>query len=578
MMNINFLRKFKLKSRITFFLVLGIVTFTFIIIFLSRIFSVYIIQKYYYKHLKDIHSDIQEGIYMLLTNVNLSSVRLLQNQNIYDLLSNDKLSYYDKKKKLISYLNSLSINNYIGDIVIITKKGEIFNYNTKLNPLSFVTKDLLSQIEDRKNLFVWGPIIKDNQNNYLVLGKRYYNFYTSQYLGYLLMLIDENSIANICNKSKSSDIVSTLVIDQQNKIISHPESKYVGSIIFENWLLDSKKEFSYSLRTIDKRQFLVAISKPSENLERLNCRWFIVSLLPLSNLKEQLTKINVVIIWLVTITLILCVIIAIKAASSLTNPIKFLLNRINSIGQTKNVKPYIYKNLHDEIWELELAFEEMTKRISNLVETINHDMEKQRELELTALQSQINPHFLYNTLDAIAWIAKIKRQPEIENIVMALAKFYRISLHRGEKYIRLSDEIELVKNFIAIEKIRFPNKFDIKFEIAPETINMKILKFTVQPLVENSIKHGILPKKEKGFIIVKSMLVNEDLHIEVSDNGVGFEPSELDNLSKNSKGGYGLKNVDERLKIEYGKEYGLFISSEKNKGTTILIKVKARNE
>ncbi|ADQ05838.1 signal transduction histidine kinase, LytS [Caldicellulosiruptor hydrothermalis 108] len=577
-MKINFLRIFKLKSRITFFLVLGIVIFTFIIISFSRMFSEFIIQKYYYKHLKDIHSDIQEGIYLLLTNINLTSVRLLQNQDIYDLLSNTNLSYNEKEKKLTTYLNTLGINDYIGDIVIVTKKGEVFNFNTKVNPSLFITKELLSHIEDRRNLFVWGPVVKDNGNNYIVLGKRYYNFYTGQYLGYLLMLIDENSIAKICNKSKSSDIVSTLVIDQQNKIISHPESKYVGSIIFENWLSDAKKEFSYSLRTINEGQFLVAISRPSENLERLNCRWFIVSLLPLSNLKEQLTKINVVIIWLVLITLILCVIIAIKAASSLTNPIRFLLNRINSIGQTKNVKPYIYKNLHDEIWELELAFEEMTKRISNLVETINHDMEKQRELELTALQSQINPHFLYNTLDAIAWIAKIKKQPEIENIVMALAKFYRISLHRGEKYIRLSDEIELVKNFVAIEKIRFPNKFDIEFEIAPETMDMKILKFTVQPLVENSIKHGILPKKEKGLIVVKSMLVNEDLHIEVSDNGVGFDPSELDNLSKNSRGGYGLKNVDERLKIEYGKEYGLFISSEKNKGTTILIKIKAKSE
>lgn len=577
-MKINFLRKFRLKSRITFFLVLGIVIFTFIIIYFSRMFSEFIIQKYYYKHLKDIHSNIQEGIYLLLTNINLTSVRLLQNQDIYELLSNEKLSYNEKKKKLIAYLNTLRINDFIGDIIIVTKKGEVFNFNIKLNPSVFITKDLLLKIEDRRNLFVWGPIVKDNGNNYIVLGKRYYNFYTGQYLGYLLMLIDENSIAKICNKSKSSDMVSTLVIDQQNKIISHPESKYVGSIIFENWLSDSKKEFSYSLRTINEGQFLVAISRPSENLERLNCRWFIVSLLPLSNLKEQLTKINIVIIWLVIITLILCVIIAIKAASSLTNPIRFLLNRINSIGQTKNVKPYIYKNLHDEIWELELAFEEMTKRISNLVETINYDMEKQRELELTALQSQINPHFLYNTLDAIAWIAKIKKQTEIENIVMALAKFYRISLHRGEKYIRLSDEIELVKNFVAIEKIRFPNKFDIEFEIAPETKDLKILKFTVQPLVENSIKHGILPKKEKGLIIVKSMLVNEDLHIEVSDNGVGFDLSELDNLSKNSRGGYGLKNVDERLKIEYGKEYGLFISSEKNKGTTILIKIKAKSE
>lgn len=577
-MKINFLRIFKLKSRITFFLVLGIVIFTFTIISFSRTFSVYIIQKYYYKHLKDIHSDIQEGIYLLLTNVNLTSVRLLQNQDIYDLLSNEKLSYNEKKEKLIAYLNTLRINDYIGDIVIVTKKREVFNFNTKLNPSVFITKDLLLHIEDRRNLFVWGPIVKDNGNNYVVLGKRYYNFYTGQYLGYLLILIDENSIAKICNKSKSSDIVSTLIIDQQNKIISHPESKYVGNIIFENWLSDAKKEFSYSLRTINQSQFLVAISRPSENLERLNCKWFIVSLLPLSNLKNQLTKINIIIMWLVFVTLILCIVIAIKAASSLTNPIRFLLNRINSIGQTKNVKPYIYKNLHDEIWELELAFEEMTKRISNLVETINYDMEKQRELELTALQSQINPHFLYNTLDAIAWIAKIKKQPEIENIVMALAKFYRISLHRGEKYIRLSDEIELVKNFVAIERMRFPNKFDIEFEIAPETMNMKILKFTVQPLVENSIKHGILPKKEKGLIIIKSMLNNGDLYIEVSDNGVGFDLSELDNLSKNSKGGYGLKNVDERLKIEYGKEYGLSISSEKNKGTTILIKIKAKSE
>lgn len=197
-------------------------------------------------------------------------------------------------------------------------------------------------------------------------------------------------------------------------------------------------------------------------------------------------------------------------------------------------------------------------------------------MELVALQAQINPHFLYNTLDAIGWIAKLKKQTDIEQMVIALARFFRLSLHKGDKFITLEEEIQLVQSFVTIEQMRAPDKFDISYNIPEELKDIKILKIITQPLVENAIKHGISRKRGKGKIEVNACRTDNGLRLEVMDDGAGFDMSSTDFWVQGSslrRSGYGLRNVDERIKLEYGREYGLEIMSEVNLGTTAVITV-----
>jgi two-component system sensor histidine kinase YesM len=190
---------------------------------------------------------------------------------------------------------------------------------------------------------------------------------------------------------------------------------------------------------------------------------------------------------------------------------------------------------------------------------------------------QINPHFLYNTLDTIAWLAKLKNEKDIENLVLSLAKFFRLSLHKGDKFIKIKEEVDLVKSFLEIEKIRFPELFDVEYEIADEVKEIETLKLIFQPIVENAIKHGFSDIDYRGKITIRAELKENDIFFEIEDNGKGFDADEdlfADDKLLTGLGGYGLKNVDERIKLEYGRDYGVSVLSVVGTGTKVQIKIK----
>lgn len=224
---------------------------------------------------------------------------------------------------------------------------------------------------------------------------------------------------------------------------------------------------------------------------------------------------------------------------------------------------------------MEKNYDELMETIFELMEKNRREMEMQRKFELYALQMQVNPHFLYNTLDAIAWMAKIKKQPEIEKLVLNLANFFRLSLHKGDKYVTVNHEIELVKAYLEINEIRFPGKVEVSFDLEEGIGEYKILKLLIQPIVENSLKHAF--PEGSGKILIRAHADGDDLFFEISDDGVGFDvPSDI-LASKEEEEilhGYGLYNVNERIRLEYGEGYGLKIQSQKGAGTKIKMKLK----
>ncbi|UUZ80247.1 sensor histidine kinase [Paenibacillus sp. P26] len=200
-------------------------------------------------------------------------------------------------------------------------------------------------------------------------------------------------------------------------------------------------------------------------------------------------------------------------------------------------------------------------------------------MELIAHQAQINPHFLYNTLDAIGWLAKIHKQNEIEKMVIALSSFYRLSLHKGDKYITVEEEIGIVQSYVAIEALRFPGKFEVQYDIAEDILAFKMLKIIIQPLIENAIKHGISGKRGKGLVTIRGYRSGDSLRFEITDDGAGFDVGTFKKQGEPRPykgGGYGIRNVNERIQLEYGFGYGVEIRSTVGAGTTSVVTVRIK--
>lgn len=572
----KFLRKFNIKPRLMASLIIGIVVISAALSYSSRIYSEYLVKKQLFNYLKVTQSEIGLGLEYTLDEANSLAIRLLENDSIYNLLSDKSLPSMEKQKRLREILNNLSIDKQIiGEIFILTKDGNKYNFSYNDNNLQEPDDAFTKQIKDINPTLMWGPIIKDsNGDAYLLAYKKYRNFFTEQDLGYLVLYIRESAINNIYNR-KTPYSGYSFIMSNDNNIISHPDKTKVGSIIFDYDIFNIDDNFQHYSKVLNNESSIIAISKFDDKIGRLNCNWKIVSIIKESTLFSIIRKINYYIALIVSIISLLALFISLKISSQIVNPIKRLKKKLKNFGKEDTINLAFYSKTGDEIWALEKSYNDMTSRISNLIQKNNEEKEKQRELELIALQAQINPHFLYNTLDAIGWIAKLKKQKDIEKLVLALAGFFRISLHKGDKFITVSEEIELVKSFVTIDLIRFPDKFDIKFNIDEDILDLKILKITLQPIVENAIKHGLSPKSEYGHIIVKGKRIHNGILLEVIDDGIGFNPTEvfLNEIEEQKLSGYGLKNVDERIKLEYGNEYGIKIYSEINVGTTVEIRL-----
>ena len=229
-----------------------------------------------------------------------------------------------------------------------------------------------------------------------------------------------------------------------------------------------------------------------------------------------------------------------------------------------------------EVRELSNSFGHMVVRIQRLMSTVRQEEIDLRKTELKALQAQINPHFLYNTLDSIAWMCERGRNTDAVNMVHALARLFRISISRGNELIPIAKELEHAESYLQIQKYRYKNQFTYTFEVDPACLEYYCNKITLQPIIENAINHGLDLMVDEGQITVQVCQEGEDILFRVRDNGVGMSREQVDAILHHSPGdrtGIGIKNVDDRLKIYFGKEYGLWITSELDVGTCVEIRM-----
>ena len=227
----------------------------------------------------------------------------------------------------------------------------------------------------------------------------------------------------------------------------------------------------------------------------------------------------------------------------------------------------------------------MSEHLEELVRQIKEDERKMRYAELRLLQEQINPHFLYNTLDTIVWLVEGNDSEKAVNMVVSLSEFFRIVLSKGKEIITIKEEEQHIRSYLEIQQVRYQDILDYDIQIEPEIYPYEILKLTLQPLVENALYHGIKTKRAKGMILVTGKMEDDKIYFDVKDNGVGMNEAELASLRskilkpcKETDSGFGLANVNERIRMNFGLEYGITIHSKQGEGTLVQVVIPARTK
>ena len=309
--------------------------------------------------------------------------------------------------------------------------------------------------------------------------------------------------------------------------------------------------------------------------------WKVVGVTPKNVVSLNSIKTRLFIVFLITLILSVLAVINSYISSRITNPIKELEKSVGMLEEGNLDTPVLIGGSY-EIQHLGNSIKNMAKQIRVLMADIVSEHEAKRKQEFDALQSQINPHFLYNTLDIIVWMIENEQKNEAVKAVTALARFFRISLSKGKSIILVQDELEHVRNYLMIQHMRFKNKFSYEIHVEEKCMELTSLKLILQPLVENAIYHGMEFMDGEGEIIINVYRLEDDLYFTVSDNGLGMTKEQVESLftgqagSTSKKGsGIGVKNVNERIKLYFGEAYGLTISSEPDEGTTITIHLPA---
>ena len=300
-----------------------------------------------------------------------------------------------------------------------------------------------------------------------------------------------------------------------------------------------------------------------------------------SNLELRARNTLILTMLILAVVLVAIVMMTRTITRSVTKPIRELCNATRQVAKG-NFSPAEIES-GDEIQVLTNSFNDMTGEIQYLIENVKKEQKNLRDTELRLLQAQITPHFLYNTLDAIVWMAEGGQDKEVVSMVTALSEFFRTTLSEGRDSITIREEEAHIRSYLEIQEFRYADIMEYEIRIDPSLYNYYILKLTLQPLVENALYHGIKNKRGKGKILVSGCEKDEKIFLRVQDNGIGMDEAELLLLRKKLNGedvserGFGLGNVNERIRLNYGPEYGLSFESTKTEGTVATVCIPKNN-
>ena len=378
-------------------------------------------------------------------------------------------------------------------------------------------------------------------------------------------------IEDLCKGIQLEDKGYIFITDETGNLIYHPRQNliYSGLKIEPIDQVMACKE-NYFITQIDEDEYVYTIAQSGAT------GWRAIGVV---KTKDLLTYNSIARNTYFTVTMIiLCIAIAlsIQLSKRITKPIRILENAMkrSEIGEFESAEIEVLEN--NEIGRLGRTFNIMNRKIQQLIEEKVQDEKLKRQSELRALQAQINPHFLYNTLDSIIWMAEGGKNKEVVKMTSALARFLRQSISNERETISIEQEISYVESYLNIQKMRYRDQLNYTIDVSEEIRSYHIIKLVIQPLIENAIYHGIKYKNGEGNILIRGNEKNGKVMLEVRDDGIGMDEETLSNIFKKKENklkhnGVGVYNVYSRLKLRYGSESEIFYESMPDKGTRVKI-------
>lgn len=436
-----------------------------------------------------------------------------------------------------------------------------------------------TQVEKRENLKgEWLPteyFDRQGTSDYYLFTyrKRLMDFYTARYVGTFLMGVNELVLSDICQEAQITPDRSTnynFIVDRDNRIISHYDKSRIGANLndmagWEQVVLNSGRDIQMvKENNEDKAVVLVDIPKTS---------WRLAGVLDNDYIVKEIRNFQKI-IWMITLCLMILGGFFIWILSRrLSASVKQVVNTMKEV-RGGEMSAHMEMEGKNEISIIANQFNKMMKKINNQMDEIKMAGEKEKEAEIRALEAQINPHFIYNTLDSIHWLAIENGEDEISEMLSEFAQILRYQISGSNAVVELKDELEYLKKYLFLQKIRFMDNFEYTIDCEEGILDCHIHKMIFQPLIENAIIHGYANIRRGGFLRINIYHVDDDrICFSIMDNGRGMSPEKVSEVfeGEGDRPSIGVSNVLSRLKLYYGENYRLEVNSEENKGTSIEI-------
>ncbi|OCT15097.1 hypothetical protein A8709_13380 [Paenibacillus pectinilyticus] len=531
--------------------------------------------SYFDNYIREINSILSEETYSADT---LNYLRLL---NSNDASIEDHSEILDRMAAQLDYIISFK-SNLVNSIMILPadhnkypiSRGK-YNYITAFSG-DYRDSPMYKQTIGIKGHEVWDFSVNENSNNYFATASSVLiNQSENQVLGIAVIFLNVDMIKEIFDNANSSNGGVYVVMDQKNQIIYDSDNSQIGQRYSDTALLNRIGNLSSGSFKAD----LGGVKNVVTVYTSANSGWKIINAVPYKNIVKDVNQIAKITLWVASLCLLVVFLIAIKIYFSLYNPIKKLSSSMNKLGKT-NLNIQVQTNRTDEIGLLTNRFNYMTDRITMLIDDVEKEQIQKKENEIKALQSQITPHFIYNTLNAVKAVVLMGRNDNANEMITDLISLLKAAAKNTSEFIELEEELDYVKSYISIMQYRYDKQFIVSYNVDYSLLDSKVLKFILQPVVENCMIHAF-EKLDSNNQIALQVYGNKDyIEIEIQDNGVGMSPEQIEGYMENNKQNsenkfsrIGLKNIDERIKLNCGEQFGITLHSNLGEGTIVRIKL-----
>lgn len=534
---------------------------------------------------------IQEVINQVNTNIQ-SYVDNMENISLLAMTNKD-VKYYISSNSFIGNEGRRPYEKRISDLfqsILYTRKDiasiMVFGYNgrfvsdrriTTLNPNAKVEEQawyMNAQREGGKSVISEPHVQNIIQNEYrwvVSLSRELKNSDGMTADGIFLVDLNLSVINDLLSQINLGKKGYVFIVDGSGNIVYHPEQQLIYSNLRSEQIAEVVQAGSGTTFKVEDEE-----GKRFYSVKDTSFGWKIVGVAYAEDLiGYKSTLINFLFITLGGVAVSL--VISVMLSRRLSRPIRNLQRNMRKV-EKGNFDVQAEVTQMNEIGQLARTFNMMVGQIKNLMQEIFDTHENKRKSELQLLQAQINPHFLYNTLDSIVWMAETKKHEEVVEMTSALAKLFRAGITKEQELVPIRIELEHITNYLLIQKMRYSSKFDYRLDISDSILGYKTLKILLQPFVENAIYHGIRNKPDSGTIVIRGMESPDGIVFEIEDDGLGMTEEQLDKIweapdGEWKNGGIGIRNVNERIRLYFGHAYEISIRSELAEGTCVTIRI-----